>query len=166
MKFAAKLNGAVGNFNAHCVVYGNLDWISISKRFIEGLGLRWSPYSTQIENHDSMCEFFGIQHQINTILIGFCRDMWHYTSLGYFKQKTVKGEIGSSTMPHKVNPIDFENAEGNLGIGNSLLTHFQEKLPISRYQRDLTDSTVLRNIGLSLGYTVLSYKVRDFPKRS
>lgn len=157
--FGAKLNGAVGNFNAHVVVYHDLDWPSISRRFIEGLGLRWSPYSTQIENHDSMCEFFTIQHQINTVLIGFCRDIWQYTSLGYFKQKTKAGEIGSSTMPHKVNPIDFENAEGNLGVSNSLLTHFFEKLPISRYQRDLSDSTVLRNIGLSFGYTVLSYKV-------
>jgi len=160
-KFAAKLNGAVGNYNAHVVVYGDIDWRDISQRFIEGLGLEWSPYSTQIENHDRMCEFFGIQKQLNTILIGLCRDIWQYTSLGYFKQRPKEGEIGSSTMPHKVNPIDFENAEGNLGISNSLLNHFEDKLLISRYQRDLSDSTVIRNVGISLGHTLLAYKVKN-----
>jgi adenylosuccinate lyase len=160
VKFAAKLNGAVGNFNAHQVVYGDIDWMDISRRFIESLGLEWSPYSTQIESHDRMCEFFGVLKQLNTILIGMSRDLWQYTSLGYFKQKLKKGEIGSSTMPHKVNPIDFENAEGNLGVANSLLSHFEDKLLISRYQRDLSDSTVIRNVGLSLGYTLLAFKVK------
>ena len=158
-KFAAKLNGAVGNFNAHQVVYGDLDWIDVSQRFIQGLGLEWAPYSTQIENHDRMCEYFSNQKHLNVILIGLCRDLWHYTSLGYFSQKPKKGEVGSSTMPHKVNPIDFENAEGNLGVANSLLGHFEEKLPISRFQRDLSDSTVIRNVGVALGHTLLAYKV-------
>lgn len=156
IQFTAKLNGAVGNYNAHVFAYPEIDWLDLSKTFVEGLGLEWAPYSTQIENHDSMCVYFShIKHQ-NTILIGLSRDFWHYISLGYFKQRTVKGEVGSSTMPHKVNPIDFENAEGNLGLSNSLLGHFVEKLPISRFQRDLSDSTVLRNMGIALGYTLLA----------
>ena len=157
VKFAAKLNGAVGNYNAHQFVYPEFDWVDVSRSFIDGLGLEWNPYSTQIECHDSMCQYFGHLRHMNTVLVGFSRDMWHYISLGYFKQKTVKGEIGSSTMPHKVNPIDFENAEGNLGVSNALLSHFTDKLPISRYQRDLSDSTVLRNIGSAFGYSFLSY---------
>jgi adenylosuccinate lyase len=157
VRFGAKLNGAVGNYNAHQVVYPEFDWIQISREFIESLGLQWTPYSTQIENHDSMCQYFAHQKHLNTVLIGLSRDFWHYISLGYFKQKTVKGEIGSSTMPHKVNPIDFENAEGNFGVANALFGHFTDKLPISRYQRDLSDSTVLRNMGLAFGYTSLSY---------
>jgi len=157
-KFAAKLNGAVGNYNAHLFVYPEYNWPNLSEEFITSLGLEWSPYSTQIENHDSMCEFFGYQSHVNTIMTGFCRDFWHYISLGYFKQKAVKGEVGSSTMPHKVNPIDFENAEGNFGLANALFEHFRAKLPISRYQRDLSDSTVLRNMGLGFGYTTLAYK--------
>lgn len=159
MNFRAKLNGAVGNFNAHKVVYPEIDWIYHSRNFIENLGLEWSPYSTQIENHDSMCEFFSNQAHLNTILIGMCQDIWHYTSLGYFGQKVKKGEVGSSTMPHKVNPIDFENAEGNFGVANSLLNHFSSKLPISRYQRDLSDSTVIRNVGIAFGHTLLALKV-------
>jgi adenylosuccinate lyase len=123
---------------------------------VEGLGLEWAPYSTQIENHDSMCLYFAHVKHLNTVLIGLSRDFWHYISLGYFKQKTVKGEIGSSTMPHKVNPIDFENAEGNLGLANAMFGHFSEKLPISRFQRDLSDSTVLRNAGMALGYSLLA----------
>lgn len=159
LNFRAKLNGAVGNFNAHKVVYSDIDWIYHSRNFIEGLGLEWSPYSTQIENHDSMSEFFSNQAHLNTILTGMCQDIWQYTSLGYFGQKIKKGEIGSSTMPHKVNPIDFENAEGNFGVANSLLLHFSSKLPISRFQRDLSDSTVIRNVGVALGHTLLAYQV-------
>ena len=147
VRFSAKLNGAVGNYNAHQFVYPEFDWVALSQSFIAGLGLEWNPYSTQIENHDSMCLYFAHLKHINTVLLGFSRDMWHYISLGYFRQQTVKGEIGSSTMPHKVNPIDFENAEGNLGLANSLFGHFTEKLPVTRFQRDLSDSTVLRNIG-------------------
>ena len=157
IKFAAKLNGAVGNYNAHVFVYPEYNWEKVSSTFIESLGLEWTPYSTQIECHDSMCLYFAMLKHFNTVLVGLSRDMWHYISLGYFKQLAVKGEIGSSTMPHKVNPIDFENAEGNLGVSNSLLAHFADKLPISRYQRDLSDSTVLRNIGNSFGYSLLSY---------
>lgn len=157
IRFAAKLNGAVGNYNAHQFVYPEYDWINISRGFINGLGLEWNPYSTQIECHDSMCLYFAHIKHINTILIGLSRDMWHYISLGYFTQKSIKGEIGSSTMPHKINPIDFENAEGNLGVSNALLSHFTDKLPITRYQRDLSDSTVLRNIGSAYGYAYLSY---------
>lgn len=156
IQFSAKLNGAVGNYNAHLFVYPEINWLDLSRSFVEGLGLEWAPYSTQIENHDSMCIYFSTMQHMNTVLIGLSRDFWHYISLGYFKQRTVKGEIGSSTMPHKVNPIDFENAEGNLGLANSLYSHFSEKLPISRYQRDLSDSTVLRNIGLALGYSMLA----------
>jgi adenylosuccinate lyase len=156
IRFTAKLNGAVGNYNAHLFVYPEIDWLDLSRTFVEGLGLEWAPYSTQIENHDSMCLYFAHVKHLNTVLIGLSRDFWHYISLGYFKQKTVKGEIGSSTMPHKVNPIDFENAEGNLGLANAMFGHFAEKLPISRFQRDLSDSTVLRNAGMALGYSLLA----------
>ena len=152
-----KINGAVGNYNAHLAAYPQFDWENFAKRFIEKLGLTFNPYTIQIEPHDSMAELFDAMARANTILIDLNRDLWGYISLGYFKQKVKAGEIGSSTMPHKVNPIDFENAEGNLGIANALLHHFAEKLPISRWQRDLTDSTVLRNIGVAFGYCVLAY---------
>ena len=156
-KAKGKFNGAVGNYNAHKVVCPDVDWIKLSKTFVEGLGLKWAPYSTQIESHDGLAELFSVMHHVNTILIGMCRDIWMYTSYGYFKLKVIKGEVGSSTMPHKVNPIYFENAEGNLGLANALLQHFSEKLPISRMQRDLSDSTVLRNIGTALGYSSVAY---------
>jgi len=142
-----KFNGAVGNYNAHLAAYPNLNWADIAQQFVTQLGLAWNPYTTQIEPHDYMAELFDALARFNTVLIDFCRDTWSYISLGYFKQKTVAGEVGSSTMPHKVNPIDFENAEGNLGIANALFSHLATKLPISRWQRDLTDSTVLRNLG-------------------
>ena len=157
-QYLGKLNGATGNFNAHSVAYPEVDWITASRQFVEGLGLDWQRYTTQIEPHDYMAEIFDNLRRTNTILIDFCRDIWTYISLGYFTQRVVKGEVGSSTMPHKVNPIDFENAEGNLGLANALFTHFSEKLPVSRMQRDLTDSTVLRNIGTALGYSLLAYK--------
>ena len=153
-----KFNGAVGNFNAHMVSYPNIDWVNVSKTLIESkLDLTYNPFTTQIEPHDYIAELLDIIKRINVILIDFNRDIWGYISLGYFKQKITAGEIGSSTMPHKVNPIDFENSEGNLGIANSLAIHLSEKLPISRFQRDLTDSTVLRNIGSVIGYTLLAY---------
>jgi len=153
-----KLNGAVGNYNAHQVAYPDVDWPAFSRGFIAGLGLEFNPYTTQIEPHDYMAEQFDTLARFNTILIDFCRDIWAYISLGYFKQKTIAGEIGSSTMPHKVNPIDFENAEGNLGIANALYAHFAAKLPISRWQRDLSDSTVLRNLGVAIGHSVIAYE--------
>ena len=153
-----KFNGAVGNFNAHLAAYPDLDWPAISKRFVNGLGLEWNPYTTQIESHDYMAEYFQVLTRSNTILIDFCRDVWGYISLGYFKQKTVTGEVGSSTMPHKVNPIDFENAEGNLGIANSFLTHLAAKLPVSRWQRDLSDSTTIRNTGVAIAHSLLAWK--------
>lgn len=154
-----KMNGATGNFNAHCVAYPNIDWSAASRKFVEeALGLTWQRYTTQIEPHDYLAEIFDNLRRFNIILIGASRDIWTYISMGYFKQKVVAGEVGSSTMPHKVNPIDFENAEGNLGLANALFTHFSEKLPISRMQRDLTDSTVLRNVGVSFGYSLLAYK--------
>lgn len=153
-----KINGAVGNYNAHYVAYPNVNWEKNAKRFVETLGLSFNPYTTQIEPHDYMAELYQILVRINTILIDLCRDIWGYMSLGYFVQTTTADEVGSSTMPHKINPIDFENAEGNLGLANALLQHFSEKLPISRFQRDLTDSTVLRNIGMGLGYAILSYQ--------
>jgi len=153
-----KLNGAVGNYNAHLVAYPDVDWPAFSRGFIAGLGLEFNPYTTQIEPHDYMAEQFDTLARFNTILIDFCRDIWAYISLGYFKQKTIAGEIGSSTMPHKVNPIDFENAEGNLGIANALYAHFAAKLPISRWQRDLSDSTVLRNLGVAIGHSVIAYE--------
>ena len=162
VKILAKMNGAVGNYNAHLAAWPAFDWEAFSKKVVEthepqGLGLTFQPYSIQIEPHDYMAELFDAIARANTILIDLSRDIWGYVSLGYFKQKLKAGEIGSSTMPHKVNPIDFENAEGNLGLANALLRHLAEKLPISRWQRDLTDSTVLRNIGVAMGYAVLAY---------
>ena len=153
-----KMNGAVGNYNAHYAAYPDVDWPMMAHAFVTGLGLRWNQYTTQIEPHDYMAELFQAMIRFNTVLIDFCRDVWSYISIGYFKQKTVKGEIGSSTMPHKVNPIDFENAEGNLGIANAVFDHLAIKLPISRWQRDLTDSTVLRNLGVGFAHTVLALK--------
>ena len=153
-----KINGAVGNYNAHLVAYPAYDWERLAQDFVEKLGLTFNPYTTQIEPHDAMAELFDAYARINTILLDFNRDIWGYISLAYFKQKMQKDEIGSSTMPHKVNPIDFENSEGNLGIANALLRHFSEKLPVSRWQRDLTDSTVLRNMGVALGHTLLAYE--------
>ena len=152
-----KINGAVGNYNAHLAAYPNLDWEKFAQSFVEELGLVFNPYSTQIEPHDCMAELFDAYARINTILLDLNRDIWGYISLGYFKQKTKADEVGSSTMPHKVNPIDFENSEGNLGIANALLRHLSDKLPVSRWQRDLTDSTVLRNMGVALGHTLLAY---------
>ncbi len=153
----AKFNGAVGNFNAHFSAYPNLDWESFSKSFIESIGVTYSPFTTQIEPHDYIAEYFHAISRFNTILIDFSRDIWSYISNAYFKQKTVAGEVGSSTMPHKVNPIDFENAEGNLGLSIAIGSHLAEKLPISRWQRDLSDSTVLRNLGLSCAYSLIAY---------
>src|SRR6478609_1675275 len=156
------MNGAVGNYNAHLAAWPDFDWEAFSRKVVEtpeplGLGLTFQPYSIQIEPHDYMAELFDAVARANTILIDWSRDAWGYISLGYFKQRLRDGEIGSSTMPHKVNPIDFENAEGNFGLANALLKHLSEKLPISRWQRDLTDSTVLRNMGVALGYSVLGY---------
>ena len=153
-----KINGAVGNFNAHISAYPKKNWQKFSKEFISSIGLVYNPYTTQIEPHDFMAELFQTISRVNIILIDFNRDIWAYISSGYFKQKTIKNEVGSSTMPHKVNPIDFENSEGNLGMSNALLHHFSEKLPISRLQRDLTDSTVLRNIGLAFSFSLIAYK--------
>ncbi|MDO7598047.1 MAG: adenylosuccinate lyase [Pseudomonadota bacterium] len=152
-----KMNGAVGNYNAHIAAYPDVDWPLMANAFVTGLGLRWNKYTTQIEPHDYMAELFQAMIRFNTVLIDFCRDVWSYISIGHFKQKTVKGEIGSSTMPHKVNPIDFENAEGNLGLANAMFDHLALKLPISRWQRDLTDSTVLRNVGVGFSYSILAY---------
>jgi len=158
VQLLAKMNGAVGNYNAHLSAYPGVDWEAFSKQVIEQqLGLAFNPYTIQIEPHDYMAELFDAFTRVNTILIDLSRDIWGYISVGYFKQKTKEGEVGSSTMPHKVNPIDFENAEGNFGLANALLTHLSQKLPISRWQRDLTDSTVLRNMGVALGYTLLGY---------
>lgn len=151
-----KINGAVGNYNAHMVAYPELDWQSFAQSFVESLGITWNPYTIQIEPHDYMAELFDATARFNTILIDFCRDIWSYISIGQFKQKTIAGEVGSSTMPHKVNPIDFENGEGNLGIANALFSHLTAKLPISRWQRDLTDSTVLRNLGVGLAHTSIA----------
>ncbi len=153
-----KFSGAVGNYNAHLAAYPELDWIAISKKFISQLGLQQNPYTTQIEPHDYIAELFDALGRFNTILIDFCRDIWSYISLGYFKQKTIAGEVGSSTMPHKVNPIDFENAEGNLGLANAIFNHLGSKLPISRWQRDLTDSTVLRNLGVGMAHSLIAYE--------
>ena len=152
-----KINGAVGNYNAHMAAYPSLDWEKMAHLFVERLDLEFNPYSTQIEPHDTIAELFDAYARINTVLLDLSRDIWGYISLGYFKQKTRENEVGSSTMPHKVNPIDFENSEGNLGIANALLRHLSEKLPVSRWQRDLTDSTVLRNMGVALGHTFLAY---------
>jgi len=154
---SGKMNGAVGNYNAHIAAYPEVDWESFARRFVERLGVEFNPYTIQIDSHDAMAELFDAYARANTILIDLARDTWGYISLGYFRQRTKAGEIGSSTMPHKVNPIDFENSEGNFGIANALLRHLSEKLPISRWQRDLTDSTVLRNMGVALGHTLLAY---------
>jgi adenylosuccinate lyase len=148
-----KINGAVGNYNAHLSAYPDLDWQGMASRFVTGLGLDWNPYSTQIEPHDYIAEFFDAVARFNTVAIDFCRDVWGYISVGYFRQRTIAGEVGSSTMPHKVNPIDFENAEGNLGLANAVFDHLAAKLPVSRWQRDLTDSTVLRNLGVGLAHS-------------
>ena len=152
-----KINGAVGNYNAHLSAYPELDWAEIAQHFVESLGVEFNPYTIQIEPHDYIAEYFDTLARFNTILIDFNRDIWSYISLGYFKQKTIAGEVGSSTMPHKVNPIDFENSEGNLGIANALLNHLSNKLPISRWQRDLTDSTVLRNLGVGIAHSMIAY---------
>ncbi|MCE0732393.1 adenylosuccinate lyase [Halomonas sp. G15] len=158
VEILGKINGAVGNYNAHLTTYPEVDWQANARTFVEGLGLTFNPYTTQIEPHDYIAELFDAVCRFNTILIDFDRDVWGYISLGYFKQKTVEGEIGSSTMPHKVNPIDFENSEGNLGLANAILGHLAQKLPISRWQRDLTDSTVLRNLGVGLAYGLIAYE--------
>lgn len=156
VQLMGKINGAVGNYNAHLSAYPEVDWPAHAESFIQSLGLHWNPYTIQIEPHDYMAELFDAIARFNNILIDFCRDVWGYISLGYFKQKTIAGEVGSSTMPHKVNPIDFENAEGNLGIANALFDHLALKLPVSRWQRDLTDSTVLRNMGVGFAYTEIA----------
>ena len=156
VELSGKINGAVGNYNAHVIAYPEVDWPALSQRFVEGLGLGWNAYTTQIEPHDGIAEISDAIRRANTILLDFCRDVWGYISLGYFRQALKPGEVGSSTMPHKVNPIDFENAEGNFGIANSLFVHFAEKLPISRWQRDLTDSTVLRALGTAFGHTQIA----------
>ncbi|MEE9345488.1 MAG: adenylosuccinate lyase [Methylococcales bacterium] len=156
VELTGKINGAVGNYNAHHSAYPEIDWLAFSKRFVESLDLVWNPYTTQIEPHDCIAELFHAVIRWNTILLDFNRDIWGYISLGYFKQKTVSGEIGSSTMPHKVNPIDFENSEGNLGIANALFAHLAEKLPISRWQRDLSDSTALRNVGVAMAHHLIA----------
>ncbi|HWV13853.1 MAG TPA: adenylosuccinate lyase [Cellvibrio sp.] len=157
VELLGKVNGAVGNYNAHLSAYPEVDWQANAQAFVESLGLTWNPYTTQIEPHDYIAELFDAIARFNTIVIDFDRDVWGYISLGYFKQKTIAGEVGSSTMPHKVNPIDFENSEGNLGIANAIFHHLAQKLPISRWQRDLTDSTVLRNMGVGFGYCMIAY---------
>lgn len=156
VQLLGKINGAVGNYNAHCIAYPDVDWAEFAKNFVESLELQWNPYTIQIEPHDYIAEFFHTLSRFNTILLDFNRDIWGYISLGYFRQNTIAGEIGSSTMPHKVNPIDFENSEGNLGMANALFSFLAEKLPVSRWQRDLTDSTVLRNIGVGIAHTSIA----------
>ncbi|WP_428034914.1 adenylosuccinate lyase [Amphritea sp.] len=158
VELLGKINGAVGNYNAHISAYADVDWAKNAQEFVEGLGLTFNPYTTQIEPHDYIAELFDAVCRFNTIIIDFDRDIWGYISLGYFKQKTIAGEVGSSTMPHKVNPIDFENSEGNLGIANAIMQHLAAKLPVSRWQRDLTDSTVLRNMGVGFGYSLIAYQ--------
>ena len=158
VEYLGKINGAVGNYNAHLCAYPEVDWQANAERFVTSLGLSWNPYTTQIEPHDYMAELFDALARFNTVLIDFDRDVWGYISLGYFRQRTVAGEVGSSTMPHKVNPIDFENSEGNLGLANAVLGHLSAKLPVSRWQRDLTDSTVLRNMGVGAGYSLIAYE--------
>jgi len=153
-----KINGAVGNYNAHLAAYPEADWEALAKDFVNALGLEWNPHTTQIEPHDYLAEFFAATGRFNTVLLDACRNIWGYISLGYFKQKTLANEVGSSTMPHKVNPIDFENAEGNLGLANALFDYFAAKLPVSRWQRDLSDSTVLRNLGVGIGHSALAYR--------
>lgn len=156
VEILGKINGAVGNYNAHFSAYPDIDWQGFAQSFVESLGITFNPYTIQIEPHDYIAELFDASVRLNTILIDFARDIWSYISIGYFKQKTIAGEVGSSTMPHKVNPIDFENAEGNLGIANAIMTHLAQKLPISRWQRDLTDSTVLRNLGVGFGHVFIA----------
>ncbi len=156
VEILGKMNGAVGNYNAHLSAYANVDWPGLASGLIESMGLQWNPYTTQIEPHDYIAELFDASSRLNTVLIDFCRDTWGYIALGYFRQKTVEGEVGSSTMPHKVNPIDFENAEGNLGLANAIMQHLGQKLPVSRWQRDLSDSTVLRNLGSGFGYLLIA----------
>ncbi|PXZ06140.1 adenylosuccinate lyase [Gilliamella apicola] len=158
IEILGKINGATGNYNAHMVAYPKINWHKFSEEFVTSLGLKWNPYTTQIEPHDYIAEYFDCIARFNTIMIDFDRDIWGYIALNHFKQKTVAGEIGSSTMPHKVNPIDFENSEGNLGIANAIMGHLGSKLPISRWQRDLTDSTVLRNLGVGIGYAIIAYQ--------
>tara|TARA_R110002033_G_scaffold169315_1_gene209904 strand:- start:52716 stop:54089 length:1374 start_codon:yes stop_codon:yes gene_type:complete len=158
VEFLGKINGAVGNYNAHLSAYPDVDWQAHAEAFVTSLGLTWNPYTTQIEPHDYIAELYDAICRFNTILIDFDRDVWGYISMGFFKQKTIAGEIGSSTMPHKVNPIDFENSEGNLGIANAIMGHLSAKLPISRWQRDLTDSTVLRNLGVGLAHSLIAYQ--------
>ncbi len=158
VEYLGKINGAVGNYNAHLCAYPEIDWQANAERFVHSLGLGWNPYTTQIEPHDYMAELFDAIARFNTVLIDFDRDVWGYISLGYFRQRTVAGEVGSSTMPHKVNPIDFENSEGNLGLANAIFHHLASKLPVSRWQRDLTDSTVLRNMGVGAGYSLIAYQ--------
>ncbi|OCG59080.1 adenylosuccinate lyase [Gilliamella sp. Nev5-1] len=158
VEILGKINGATGNYNAHIVAYPQVNWHKFSEDFVYSLGLTWNPYTTQIEPHDYIAEFFDCVARFNTILIDFDRDIWGYIALNHFKQKTIAGEIGSSTMPHKVNPIDFENSEGNLGLANAIIKHLGSKLPISRWQRDLTDSTVLRNLGVGIGYAIIAYQ--------
>jgi adenylosuccinate lyase len=158
VELLGKINGAVGNYNAHLSAYPDIDWEANAETFVTSLGLTFNPYTTQIEPHDYIAELFDAFARFNTILIDFDRDIWAYISNGYFKQKTIAGEVGSSTMPHKVNPIDFENSEGNLGLANAVLAHMAQKLPISRWQRDLTDSTVLRNMGVGMGYSMIAYQ--------
>ena len=157
VQMLGKFNGAVGNYNAHLSAYPDLNWHQISEQFVTSLGLNWNPFTTQIEPHDYIAELFDAIARFNTILLDFDRDVWGYIALGHFKQRTIAGEIGSSTMPHKVNPIDFENSEGNLGLANAIFQHLASKLPVSRWQRDLTDSTVLRNLGIGFGYTLIAY---------
>lgn len=157
VRIMGKINGAVGNYNAHLAAYPNVDWHALSERFVKSLGLNWNAYTTQIEPHDYVAELFDAVARFNTVLIDFDRDVWGYIALNHFKQKTIAGEVGSSTMPHKVNPIDFENSEGNLGIANAVMSHLAQKLPISRWQRDLTDSTVLRNLGVGIAHAVIAY---------
>lgn len=158
VEYLGKINGAVGNYNAHLSAYPTIDWQETAENFVTGLGLSWNPYTIQIEPHDYIAELFDAMARFNTILIDFSRDVWSYISIGHFKQKVIAGEVGSSTMPHKVNPIDFENAEGNLGIANAVMGHLAQKLPISRWQRDLTDSTVLRTLGVGLGHSIIAYQ--------
>jgi adenylosuccinate lyase len=158
VEILGKINGATGNYNAHIVAYPQVNWHKFSEDFVYSLGLKWNPYTTQIEPHDYIAEFFDCVARFNTIIIDFDRDIWGYIALNHFKQKTIAGEIGSSTMPHKVNPIDFENSEGNLGLANAIIKHLGSKLPISRWQRDLTDSTVLRNLGVGIGYAIIAYQ--------
>ncbi|PSW03649.1 adenylosuccinate lyase [Photobacterium lipolyticum] len=157
VEILGKINGAVGNYNAHISAYPEIDWHQYSEEFVTSLGITWNPYTTQIEPHDYIAELFDAFARFNTILLDFDRDVWGYIALGHFKQRTIAGEIGSSTMPHKVNPIDFENSEGNLGLANALFSHLAQKLPVSRWQRDLTDSTVLRNLGVGCGYAIIAY---------